>query len=122
MVYKEECFQIVGMIFEVFNDVGYGHKENFYQKGVANIFRKNNIDFKEQVKARVLCKGEEVGYYVFDFLVLNKIVVELKQKNYFSKKDIEQLYSYLKASNLKLGILAYFTNQGIRFKRIVNLN
>ncbi|MCX6762059.1 MAG: GxxExxY protein [Candidatus Moranbacteria bacterium] len=121
LIYKEECYKIIGLIFEVFNNVGYGHKEKFYQKAVANIFTENGITLKEQLKARVKFKGKEIGYYLFDFLVLDRIVIELKQKNYFSKKDIEQLYSYLKAVNLKLGILVYFTNDGIRYKRIVNI-
>jgi len=38
-----------------------------------------------------------------------------------TRKNIEQIYSYLKATNLKLGILANFTKTGLRFKRIVNL-
>ncbi|KKQ17793.1 MAG: hypothetical protein US30_C0001G0127, partial [Candidatus Moranbacteria bacterium GW2011_GWF2_36_839] len=65
--------------------------------------------------------GKEIGYYIFDFLVFDKIVIELKSKNYFSKRDIDQLYSYLKAMNLKLGILVYFTKECVRYKRIVNL-
>jgi len=112
----------MGLIFQVFNEVGYGHKEKFYQNGVANIFTENGIPFKEQLKAKVRCRGKEIGYYVFDFLVFGKIVVELKQKNYFSKNDIDQLYSYLRAANLKLGLLVYFTRSGVRYKRIVNLN
>ena len=122
LIYKEECYKIIGLIFEVFNAVGYGHKEKFYQKAIVSIFLENNIKFKEQLKAKVKFKGNEIGYYIFDFLVFDKIVIELKQGNYFSKKHIEQLYSYLKAMNFKLGILIYFTNKGIRYKRIVNLN
>lgn len=122
LIFKDECFRIIGLIFEVFNEVGYGHKEKFYQNGVANIFAENDISFKRELKAKVKCRGKVVGYYFFDFLVFGKIVVEMKQKNYFSKKDIEQLYSYLKAANLKLGLLVYFTKQGVKFKRIVNLD
>jgi GxxExxY protein len=121
LIYKKECYDIIGIIFEVFNAVGYGYKESFYQKAIANSFSEKKIDFKEQVKARVKYKEKEIGFYIFDFLVFNKIVVELKQKNYFSKKDIDQLYSYLKASKLNLGLLVYFTKEGIRYKRIVNL-
>lgn len=121
LVYKDECYKIIGLIFEVFNNVGYGHKESFYQKATANSFLENKIKFKQQVKARVKYKEKEIGFYIFDFLVFEKIVVELKQKNYFSKKDIDQIYSYLKAANLKLGILVYFTKEGIRYKRIINL-
>jgi GxxExxY protein len=122
LIYKAECYKIIGLIFEVFNNTGYGYKEKFYQKGIANTFKENGIPFVRELKVRVLLKGKEIGYYFFDFLVFGKIVVELKQKNYFSNKDIDQLYSYLKAANLKLGLLVYFTKQGVRFKRIVNLD
>src|SRR3989344_8814909 len=121
LIYKDECYKIIGLVFEVFNNVGCGHKEKFYQNAIAEVFAENKIEFKREVKAKVKCKGKEIGFYMFDFLVLGKIIIELKQKNYFSKKDIEQLYSYLRAANLKLGILIYFTKQGIRYKRIVNL-
>jgi len=121
LIYKEECYKIIGLIFSIFNEIGYGHKESFYQKAIANIFSENNIKFKEQLKAKVKHRGKEIGYYIFDFLVFDKIVIELKSKNYFSKRDIDQLHSYLKAMNLKLGILVYFTKECVRYKRIVNL-
>lgn len=121
LIYKEECYNVIGLIFRIFNEIGYGHKESFYQKAIANIFSENNIKFKEQLKAKVKHRGKEIGYYIFDFLVFDKIVIELKSKNYFSKRDIDQLYSYLKAMNLKLGILVYFTKECVRYKRIVNL-
>ncbi len=62
-----------------------------------------------------------VGRYYFDFLIEDKIILEIKVRNYFSKKDIEQLNSYLKATRLKLGIIAHFTRAGVKLKRIVNL-
>jgi GxxExxY protein len=122
LIYKDECYKIIGIIFDVFNDIGYGHKEKFCQNAIAEAFKENNINFKRELKARISYKGKEVGYYMFDFLVYNKIVVELKHRNYFTKKDIDQLYSYLKAMKLKLGMLVYFTRDGIRYKRIVNLD
>jgi len=60
--------------------------------------------------------------YYFDFLIDGKIILETKVRNYFSKKDIDQLCSYLKVKNLKLGIIAHFTKTGVKFKRIVNLS
>lgn len=122
LIYKDECYKIIGIIFEVFNDIGYGHKEKFCQNAIAEAFKENDIKFKRELKAKVKYKEKEVGYYMFDFLVFNKIVIELKHRNYFTKKDVEQLYSYLRAANLKLGLLIYFTKEGIRYKRIVNLD
>ena len=121
LIYADECYKIVGIIFGVFNEVGYGYKENYYQKAIAKEFEKNNIDFKEQLRAKVKFKNEDLGILILDFLVFGKIVIELKQKRYFSQRDINQLYSYLKAMNLRLGLLVYFTKDGVRYKRIVNL-
>jgi hypothetical protein len=46
LIYKEECFKIIGLIFKVFNDIGYGYKEKFYQNAIAHIFTENRILFK----------------------------------------------------------------------------
>ena len=50
LVYKDECYKIVGLIFEVFNECGYGYKERFYQKAIAEIFKKNNINETTQAQ------------------------------------------------------------------------
>lgn len=110
------------MMYDVFDKIGFGHKENFYQKAVAESFNKNNKKFKEQLRAKVKINNKEVGEYIFDFLYEDKIVIELKQGNIFSMRNINQIYSYLKAMNLKLGLLINFTRNGIKFKRIVNIN
>lgn len=66
-------------------------------------------------------KGELIGKYRLDFLIDDKIVLEIKKDKLFSKKNIEQTFAYLKSRKLKLGILANFTREGLKFKRIVNL-
>ena len=121
LVFYEETYEIVGFMYEIWDKVGYGHKESFYQRAVSEIFRKNGKTFKEQLRAKVKMNGKEIGEYVFDFLYMDKIIVELKQGNIFSKQNISQIYSYLKAADLKLGLLVNFTKNGVKFKRIVNL-
>ncbi len=121
LIYSTECYLIMGLIFSVFNDLGYGYKESHYEKAIANKFKENKISYKRQLRAKLKHKGKDIGIYILDFLVFDKIVVELKQRNHFSKKDIDQLYAYLKVTDLKLGLLVYITRHGIRYKRIVNL-
>jgi GxxExxY protein len=121
LVYPELSYKIIGALYDVFNNLGYGHKENYYQKAVAVALRELNIGFKEQVYFPLKFKDLIVGKYFFDFLIDNKIVLEIKANDRFSRKNIEQTYSYLKVSGLKLGILANFTNDKVKFKRIVNL-
>ncbi len=122
VIYPELSYEVIGALFDVWNNIGYGHKENFYQRAIAKNFKDRGIPFKEQVGVRVRYKDEDLGIYFLDFLINNKLVLEIKKREYFSRKDIEQLYSYLKATNLKLGIIAHFTSSGVKTKRVLNLN
>lgn len=121
LVYPELSYKIIGILFNVWNTIGSNHKENFYQKAAANDFEEAGLTFKEQLPVKINYKGKTVGVYYFDFLIENKIVLEIKARDYFSKKDINQLYSYLKAKNLKLGLIVHFTKTGVRVKRVVNI-
>jgi len=122
LIYPDLSYDIVGILFDVGSEVGFGHKEKFYQKALSYALKEAGINFKEQIPVKVCYKNKPIGIYYFDFLIKNKLVLEIKVRNYFSKKDIQQLYRYLKARNLKLGIIAHFTKQGVRFKRVINLN
>ena len=121
LIYSELCYRIMGVLFEVWAKLGFGHKEDFYQRAISSEFKEKNLKAKTQLPAKISYKGKIIGIYYFDFLIEDKVVLEIKVRNYFSKKDIEQLYSYLKAKNLKLGLIAHFTRSGVKFKRIVNL-
>lgn len=121
IIFASEVYEIVGMMYEVYDLLGYRHRESFYQNAVAEIFRKNKKEFQEQLRVKVKFGEKDLGEYIFDFLYDNKIVIELKQGEIFSKNNINQIYAYLKAKELKLGLLINFTKKGIKFKRIVNL-
>ena len=122
LVLPELSYEITGVLFDVFKKLGYGHKEKFYQKAVAIGLEAIGFKFEEQVPSKVYYQNQKVGLYYFDFLVEDKIVIELKAKDSFLTKDIEQLYSYLKASNLQLGLLCHFTKSGAKVKRILNID
>ncbi len=122
LIWPDLSYQIVGVLFEVWTSIGFGHKEKVYQKATAKRLQDVGLKFEQQLPVKINFKNATVGIYYFDFLIENKVVLEIKVRNFFSKKDIDQLYSYLKIRNLKLGLIAHFTKTGIKFKRIVNLN
>lgn len=64
--------------------------------------------------------GRVIGRYFIDFVIEDKIALEIKVANDFYTKDIKQLLSYLKSKNLKFGILIIITKDGMRYKRFVN--
>lgn len=121
LIYPKTCYKIIGILFDVYNELGSGYQEKYYQRAIASAFRKNKIIFKEQVYTPLKYAGSKIGNYYLDFLIADKIILEIKRGNYFARTNIQQVFAYLKANNLKLGILVNFTTSGIKFKRIVNL-
>jgi GxxExxY protein len=79
------------------------------------------LSYQEQLHVPLTFKDSKIGDYFLDFLVEDKIVVELKKGDRFSIKNIEQVFAYLVAKGLKLGILAQFSTNGLKFKRILNI-
>lgn len=121
VIYPELSYKIVGVLFEVYNQLGEGHQEKYYQRAIKVAFKEQNLKFKSQFPVDINFKNNKIGRYFLDFLIEDKVVLEIKKGNYFPKKNMEQVYAYLKATNLKLAILANFTSTGIKFRRILNL-
>jgi len=119
LVYPELSYKIIGILFSVY--IGYGYKEKYYERSVAEYFLRNKIKFKRQLPYKIKILGKIIGINYLDFLVEDKVILELKQGNYFSRQNIKQANSYLKITHLQLAILANFTPKGIQFKRLVNI-
>lgn len=122
IVYSDLSGQIIGVVFEVYYQLGHGHPEKTYQKALAIAFAKADLKFIEQLYVPVLFAEKIVGQNYFDFLVEDKIVVEIKKGNYFVKSHIDQVHKYLVSKNLKLGILIYFAPRTVHLKRVVNIS
>ncbi len=111
LVYPELSYEIVGCAYEVWDELGLGHLEKIHQRSLAIVFRNKKMKFQEQVYYSLKFRNEIVGKGFLDFLVDEKIIVELKKDGNFSKSHIEQVLNYLKLSNLKLAILINFTKE-----------
>jgi GxxExxY protein len=120
LIYPELSYKLVGLAYNVFNELGHGHLEKIYQKAYAKELKEAGIIFKEQAPYQVIYKEEIIGNNFLDFLVEEKVIIELKRSDFYSKKYIDQVSNYIKVSNLKLAILINFTSNGVRIKRIVN--
>jgi len=121
VVYKELSYKIIRILFDVYNNFGYGYQEKYYQKALEVEFQKMGIKYKSQCPYRIRYKGKILGRYFIDFIIDDKIVLEIKRGNHFNKRDFDQVIGYLKASGLRSGVLAIFTPGGLRFKRVLNI-
>ena len=121
LLYPDLSYRVIGILFDVDNNLGPGHKEKYYENAVAQGLTAAGLRFERQLYVPLVYNGKTIGRYFLDFLVEGKLVLELKQGRFFAKQNIEQVYSYLKAHKLQLGIIAQFTSEGLKYKRVVNL-
>lgn len=121
LLYPELSYQIIGVLFEVSNVFGSKYQERYYQQAIAESFRMADIKFREQFPVKLMINNSQVSRGLIDFVVEDKVALEIKRGERFLKSNIDQLYSYLRIADIKLGILANFTSKGLQFKRVVNI-
>ena len=121
IIYKELSYQLIGFGYQVFNSLGYGLEEKTYSKIFEQLLIENKIPYSKENYCAIKVNETIVSRNFFDFLVDDTIVIELKVRDRDYKDVCNQLYRYLKASNLKLGIIIRFMRDGVKVKRIVNL-
>ncbi len=121
LIYPELSYEITGILFDVFRELGPGHKEKYYQNAIYNTLIARGYKAQKELFVPLYYQDKKVGSYFLDFLINDKIVLEIKKGNYFKPISIEQINQYLKSTNLPLGILAQFTSEGVRTKRILNI-
>lgn len=120
IVEKDLSYKIVGILFEVHNELGPKYQEKYYQRAVEKMLQKSGLIYKREVLVDLYFQGEKIGKYFLDFVIENKIVLELKTEPYFTKEHYKQVRSYLQSANLELGILANFRSKSLVYKRILN--
>jgi GxxExxY protein len=121
ILYKDESYKIIGSCMKVHAELGAGFLESVYQEALEKQFIKDNVPYKREQKLRIQFDSELLDkYFKSDFVCYDKIIVELKSTSMIYKKDEEQLVNYLKATNIKLGILVCFGSKSLTYKRIVH--
>lgn len=120
LLYPALSYQIVGVLFEVHRELGNRYQEKYYQRAVANGFRQCGLPFCEQVPVNLSFKSVPVGRYFVDFLINDKIVLEIKAVSRFTLSDYRQVDGYLKALRKELGIIVNFRSHDLTFRRVLN--
>ena len=119
LLYKNESFSIIGAALEVHKVLGCGFIEVIYQEALEEEFKKRNIPFEREKELLINYKGKQLSKtFRADFICYNKIIIELKAVSQFTDDHYAQLYSYLKASNLPLGILINFGKANLDYYRL----
>ena len=115
---------IIGAAIEVHKQLGPGYLENVYEEALAIELNLRNIKYQRQCKINIQYKNNSIGDGHLDLLIENKLVVELKTVEILLPLHKAQVISYLKATNLHLGLLINFNTPLLKhgIKRIIYSN
>ncbi len=109
VIFKEESYQIQGAVFEVYREMGCGFLEAVYQECLERELKQRGIPFESQKELKISYKNENLRQiYRPDLICYGKIVVELKAVRALAPEHKAQLFNYLRATDLELGILVNF--------------
>jgi len=105
MKYEDLTEKVINVFYKVYNTLGYGFLEKIYEKAMIIEFERMGLNYINQAPVKVYYEGEVIGDYIADFIVENKVIVELKAIRQLTKADENQLLNYLTATGLEVGLL-----------------
>jgi GxxExxY protein len=120
IIYKEESYEIIGKCMEVHNELGHGFLEIVYKDELEILFNQGNIYFEREKEYPVYFRDILLRHKFWaDFVVYEKIILEVKCVTYLTDEHIAQTINYLKVSGNKLGLLVNFGRGKLEYKRLV---
>jgi len=119
LLYEELTYKIRGAAFAIYNALGSGHKESVYQNAFAEHLKKAGIPYIKEQSIGVSYEGKRVGSYQPDFVINEKIIVELKALPFIGNVEKNQVRYYLKNASYRLALLINFGAAPLRIDRIV---
>ena len=120
IIYKEESYQIINKCLEVHNNLGHGFLEIVYKDALEYEFQRAGIPYEREKKYEVNYKGIILPHKFYaDFVVFDKIILEIKAKSGITDEFVAQAINYLKVSGNKLAIIVNFGELSLNYKRIV---
>ncbi len=117
-------YKVRGCIYKVASKYGKGLKEKIYQKVLAEEFEREGLKFEEQKRIDIYSfdTGEKIGTYIPDFIIEDKIIVEIKATGFIIRQDVEQHRSYLRISIYEISFLVNFNSDKLDIRRAIFTN
>ena len=109
---------MIGAFYRVYNTLGYGFLENVYTSALCLELLKLGIAFQREVSVPVSYEGQAIALYRADIVVEQRLLLEVKSCAAIGQADIRQLLNYLRATDLKVGLLLHFGPKPAFYRRV----
>lgn len=117
LIYPEESKRILGIAMQLHREMGCGFREKVYQDAFEVLLKENNINYEREKQIDLVFHGVKLEHdFFYDFLINNKIGVELKAVSEIVGEFEAQIINYLHVSNHKLGLLLNFGTTSLEYK------
>lgn len=117
---KELTYKIIGCAMKVHNTLGNGFQEVIYQRCLAIELEKAGIAYAREVNQEIYYEGIKVGTRRADFVIEDKVILELKAVIRLEDVHLAQIKNYLVAYNFENGLLINFGSKSLQYNRIFN--
>jgi len=116
--HEDVTYRIIGACMAVHRRLGPGHKEEVYQSALEGEFADIGLSFEAQQNLEVYDEERLVGYYIPDFIVEGKVILEIKAFATLHQKYLGQVITYLNHTGLPIGLLINFGERSLRPRRV----
>jgi GxxExxY protein len=121
LIEEELTRSVIGAFFDVYNTLGFGFLEHIYVLALERELHKRGHEVQRELGVPIIYQGEPLAYQRLDLVVDRKLVVETKSTYDLHPAAKRQLYNYLRATNLEVGLLLHF-GPDAKFHRLVSTN
>jgi len=118
--YSDITGKIIGAAMTVHSRLGNGFQEVIYQRALAIELKKKGLNFQRELEMPIFYDEYKIGTRRVDFLVEEKVMVELKAVTQLEDVHLAQAINYLEAYHLEIGLLINFGAKSLQFKRLIN--
>ena len=119
LLYQDLTGQVIGIAIKVHKNLGPGFVEKVYQRALYLEFKRAGLKFEREKKIAITYNSANLGYFEVDFVVDNRVILELKATQEIGDIHMAQIISYLKAAEIKVGLILNFANRSLEWKRVV---
>jgi len=119
LILKSETEKIIGLAFEVINEIGHGLNEKIYENSLVVLFEQSAIAVDQQKSFPVRFRGVQVGEFIPDLIVFSSVIVDAKVIDRITDHERGQMLNYLRIAKLRVGLIINFKHARLEWERIV---
>lgn len=116
--HEDLTYRIIGVAMAVHRRIGPGYKEVIYQRALEKAFAQEGLSFEAQKNIPIYDGDQLLGFYIPDFIVEGKVIVEIKAFAALHQKYLGQVITYLNHTGLPVGLLLNFGERSLHPRRV----